>query len=173
MLKRPDTTTQRRTASRLTSPRRVLLATLIFVALAGPASSAALHPASHRWPARAAHTLSVADTTHLHYIHAAGSLLYEEGTAIGTLPGTMRAHVYIGPTTTGTFTIYVHGGGTINGHGTATMHGSGVYESFNGTLTATGGTGRYTHAHGHAGLYGTFDRKNYALLVQTTGRLAY
>jgi hypothetical protein len=172
MLKPPDTTMQRRTASRLTSPRWVLLAALIFGALAGPASSAARHPASHRWPARAARTLNATDTTHLHYIHAAGSLLYEEGTATGTLPGTMRAHVYIGPTTTGTFTIYVRGG-TINGHGTATMHGSGVYESFNGTLTATGGTGRYTHAHGHAGLYGTFDRKNYALLVQTTGRLAY
>jgi hypothetical protein len=172
MLKRPDTTIQRRTTSRLTSTRRVLLAALIFGALAGPASSAALHP-THRWPARATRTLNVTDTTHLRYIHAAGSLLYEEGTAIGTLPGTMRAHVDIGATTTGTFTIYVRGGGTIDGHGTALMHGSGVYESFNGTLTATGGTGRYTHAHGHAGLYGTFDRKNYALLVQTTGRLAY
>jgi hypothetical protein len=85
----------------------------------------------------------------------------------------MQAHVEIGPTTTGNFTIYVRGGGTIKGHGTATMHGSGIYESFSGTLVVTGGSGRYAHAHGRAGLYGTFDRKAYALLVQTTGRLAY
>jgi hypothetical protein len=173
MLKPPDTAPQRRTTSKLPSTRWVLLATLILVALAGPASAATLHPASHRWPARTAHTLNATDTAHLHYTHASGSLLYEEGTATGTLPGTMRAHVDIGPTTTGTFTFYVRGGGTISGHGNALMHGSGVYESFGGTLVVTGGTGRYTHAHGRAGLYGTFDRKNYALLVQTTGRLAY
>ncbi|MGH2853331.1 MAG: hypothetical protein ACRDLF_03955 [Solirubrobacteraceae bacterium] len=85
----------------------------------------------------------------------------------------MQAHIEVGPTTTGNFTIYVRGGGTIKGHGTATMHGSGTYESFSGTLVVTGGTGRYAHAHGKAGLYGTFNRKTYALLVQTTGRLAY
>jgi hypothetical protein len=160
-------------ASKPRTTKRLLLATLIFGALAGPASSAPLHPTTHRWPARAAHTLNATDTAHLHYTRASGSLLYEEGPATGTLPGTMRAHVDIGPTATGTFTIYPHGGGTINGHGTATMRGTGVYLSFSGTLTASGGAGRYAHAHGHAGLYGTFDRKNYALLVQTTGRLSY
>ncbi len=137
-----------------------------------PASSASLRSAAHRWLAHAARTLNATDTAHLHYLRASGSLLYEEGTATGTLPGTMQAHVNIGPTTTGTFTFYVRGGGTINGHGKL-MHGSGVYESFSGTFIVTGGTGRYTHAHGHAGLYGTFDRKNYALLVQTAGQLAY
>lgn len=159
--------------SKRRTTKRLLLAILIFGALAEPASSAPLHPATHRWPARAVHTLNATDTAHLHYIRASGSLLYEEGPATGTLPGTMRAHVNIGPTTTGTFTIYLRSGGTINGHGTGTMHGIGVYASFSGTLTATGGTDRYIHAHGHAGLYGTFDRKNYDLLVQTTGRLAY
>jgi hypothetical protein len=123
--------------------------------------------------AHAARTLNATDTAHLHYIHSSGSLLCEEGSATGTLPGSMSAHVNIGPTLSGNFTIYVHGGGTIKGHGTATPHGSGTYESFAGSLTVTGGTGRYTHAHGHAGLYGTFDRKTYALLIQTTGRLAY
>jgi hypothetical protein len=124
-------------------------------------------PAAH-----AAHTLNGTDTAHLHYIRSSGSLLYEEGSARGALPGTMRADLNVGPTFTGSFTIYTRYG-SIKGHGTATPHGSGRYESFGGTLVVTGGTGRYAHASGRAGLYGTFDRRTYALVVQTTGKLSY
>jgi hypothetical protein len=123
--------------------------------------------------AHAARTLNAADTAHLHYIHSSGSELIETGTATGTLPGSMNAHVNIGATISGTFTVTVRGGGSIKGHGSATPHGSGTYESYRGSLTVTGGTGRYTHARGHAGLYGTFNRKTYALVVQTTGQLSY
>jgi hypothetical protein len=119
-----------------------------------------------------AQTLKATDTAKLHYLKASGSTLYEEGVAKGTIPGTMRAHCTLGSTFTATFTIYTHGG-TIIGRGTATPHGSGVYESFAGKLTVTGGTGRYAHAHGHAGLYGTFNRRTYALVIQTTGSLSY
>jgi hypothetical protein len=84
----------------------------------------------------------------------------------------MRVRFNVGATFTGSFTIYTHAG-TIKGHGSATPHGSGAYESFAGSLIATGGTGRYAHAHGRAGLYGTFNRNNYALLVQTRGTLLY
>jgi hypothetical protein len=84
----------------------------------------------------------------------------------------MRVRLDLGTTFTGTFTIYANGG-SIEGHGSATPHGSGTYESFSGTLTVTGGTGRYAHAHGHGGLYGTFDRDSYALVIKTTGSLTY
>jgi hypothetical protein len=121
--------------------------------------------------ARAASTLNITDTAKLHYTGGSGSLLHESGSASGTLPGSMKAECNIGAELTTNFTIYT-AGGTIKGHGTATPHGSGIYESFAGTLVATGGTGRYAHAHGRAGLYGTFDRRNYALTVQTTGKLS-
>ena len=88
------------------------------------------------------------------------------------LPGSMHVHFDVGATFTGSFTIYTRGG-TIAGHGTATPHGSGIYESFAGTLVVSGGSGRYTHARGRAGLYGTFDRDSYGLVVQTTGTLLY
>jgi hypothetical protein len=88
------------------------------------------------------------------------------------LPGSMRVRLDLGTTFTGTFTIHASGG-SIEGHGSATPHGSGTYESFSGTLTVTGGSGRYAHAHGHGGLYGTFDRDNYALVIKTTGSLTY
>lgn len=122
--------------------------------------------------AHAAHVLKATDTAHLHYVSASGSLLLEEGKASGALPGSMRVHLNVGTTFSGTFTIYASGG-SIEGHGSAMPHGSGTYESFSGTLTVTGGTGRYAHAHGRGGLYGTFNRDNYALVVKTTGSLTY
>ncbi len=171
MTKPPTTSTWRLAAARTFAATGVIvLAISILAASAGTASPATAAQRSRS--AYAARILNATDTAHLHYVRSSGSLLFEEGAATGTLPGSMRAHVNIGPTTSGSFTIYTHGG-TITGHGSATMRGSGRYESFAGTLVVTGGTGRYTHAHGRAGLNGTFDRKTYALLVQTTGRLAY
>jgi hypothetical protein len=123
-------------------------------------------------PAALARSVKATDTAHLRYVSASGSLLREEGKATGTLPGSMRASVNVGATISGNFTIYTRGG-SIKGHGSATPHGSGVYESFAGSVTVTGGTGRYAHAHGHTRLYGTFNRNTYALVIQTTGTLSY
>jgi hypothetical protein len=134
-----------------------------------PASAYAAQPAGR---AHAAHVLNATDTAHLRYVSSSGSLLFDEGKASGTLPGSMRVHLNLGTTFTGRFTIYASGG-SIEGHGSAAPHGSGTYESFAGTLTVTGGTGRYAHARGHGGLYGTFDRENYALVIKTTGSLTY
>lgn len=120
----------------------------------------------------ASHTLNATDTAHLHYISGSGAELFEEGSASGNLPGKMQLHGEVGPTLSASFKVFLHGG-TISGRGTAKAHGAGRYESFAGSLTVTGGTGRYAHARGHAGLYGVFDRRTYALTVQTTGRLLY
>jgi hypothetical protein len=141
-------------------------------AVAHVSGTARAREAGHEVAARAARTLNATDTAYLHYLHSSGSLLFEEGSASGTLPGKMRAHCSVGATVTASFTLYTSGG-SINGHGTATPHGSGTYESFAGSLTVTGGSGRYAHAHGHAGLYGVFNRRTYALTIQTTGRLSY
>jgi hypothetical protein len=142
-----------------------IVAALVGIA-AAPAGSVAARTAF------AARALKARDTARLHYTAAVGSLLYEQGEASGTLPGTMHVKFDVASTFTGSFTIYTRAG-TIGGHGTATPHGSGVYESFAGSIVVTGGSGRYAHAHGHAGLYGTFDRETYGLLVQTTGTLIY
>jgi hypothetical protein len=98
--------------------------------------------------------------------------VFEEGTATGKLPGRMKADLTIGSTFTGSCTIYTQGG-SITGRGTATPHGSGRYESFHGTLAITGGTGRFAHAHGRTELYGTFDRRTFALVIQTKGDFSY
>lgn len=151
-------------------PRSILLT--LTAAMLATASAQVVASASRQPHAHATRALRASDTAHLHYISASGSLLYEAGRAVGTLPGGMHAHMRVSSTFTGTFTIYAHGG-SISGHGSARPHGSGLYESFAGTLVVTGGSGRFRHAHGRAGLYGTFNRRNYALVVQTTGTLYY
>jgi hypothetical protein len=150
--------------------RRVIvlpsLVTIAIVALALSSSSATGHATAH-----AVRVLDGTDTAHLHLVHS-GETLLEEGPASGTLPGRMRAELHIGPIYTGSFTIYTHNG-RITGSGRANPHGSGRYQSFAGTLTITSGSGLYAHVHGRDGLFGVFDRRSYAAVVTTTGRLSY
>jgi hypothetical protein len=148
-----------------------LLGALASAALLASGSAAARSSTSPP-PAHATRALRATDTAKLHYVSAAGSELLEQGKATGTIPGSMRAQVEIGATISGAFTIYTQGG-SIKGHGVATPHGGGVYESFAGSVVVTGGTGRFVHAHGHTGLYGTFNRNTYALTIQTTGTLSF
>jgi hypothetical protein len=126
----------------------------------------------HTVRASAARTLRGTETGHLHLARASGTLLYEEGPATGPLRGHMVAHLKVGATFSGSFSVYTRDG-SIAGHGTASPRGSGRYKSFAGTLTLIGGSGRYAHVRGHAGLYGTFDQRTDNLVVQTTGSLTY
>jgi hypothetical protein len=64
--------------------------------------------------------------------------------------------------------------GALIGSSFGKPHSSGdEYSSFAGTLTITHGTSHYKHAHGQGGFYGTINRGNDAVTVQTTGKLAY
>jgi hypothetical protein len=145
--------------------------TKLAVAAALAVCASAVLPAEAT-PAAVGRTLTATDTARLHYVSASGALLYEVGRASGTLPGSMRVHMLVGAAFSGSFTISVRGG-SISGHGRATPKGSGVYESFGGRLTVTSGSGRYRHARGTANLYGTFNRRTYALVIQTVGTLRY
>jgi len=123
-------------------------------------------------PAAAARTLNGGAAAHLHLIQAEGSLLTEEGPVTGALAGSMRAQLHTGALFSASFTLHTHQG-TITGCGTARPHGTGRYQSFSGSFTATGGSGRYAHVKGHAGLYGVLDRRTDSVVIQTTGTLTY
>lgn len=124
--------------------------------------------------ARAARTVSVNDTGHLKRLHASGEIFIEEGAVSGTLPGTAKVRLDVGEQITASFTIRVDRGDSIVGTGRATPSSSARYTSFAGTLTVTGGTGRYAHAHGSGKLYGALERKSDNLTVQTReGTLDY
>lgn len=150
-----------------------LAGSLAFLAIGALSmSAAATSSAQHHAAAHAAPSLDGTVTAHLHLVRPDGTRLYEEGPVTGSLPGSMRAVIDTGKLFTGAFTIDTHGG-SIEGRGTGTPHGRGRYQSFSGTLTITGGSGWYSHAHGRAGLYGTFDRRTYAVVIQTTGSFQY
>lgn len=120
----------------------------------------------------AAHTTAATDTAHLHLISSPGSLLLEEGTASGTLPGWLKVRFDVGPTVSAKFAIYTKGG-TIQGHGAGKLRSAGLYSTFGGWLQITGGTGRYAHARGSGGLYGAINRRNDSLTIKTTGKISY
>ena len=146
------------------------------------AATAALMLASLPWLAAgasgqprartAANTLRVNDTGHLRLLKSFGGVLLEEGRASGTLPGSARVRMVIGSIVTASFTIVARDG-SIAGRGRATLHSSGRYTSFGGSLSVTGGSGRYAHAYGIGRLYGVIDRRTDALTVQAIGSLRY
>jgi hypothetical protein len=148
--------------------RFVALAVPVLIAAATPVTTVALG-AAH---ARAAHAISGDDNATLHYVHAQGSTIFEEGQATGSIPGHVRAWLRIEAMFTGTFTISTKNG-SITGRGNAKPHSSGPIESFAGTFTVSGGTGRYAHAHGRGQLYGTFRRSNYEVILQPRGTIHY
>jgi hypothetical protein len=148
---------------------RLLGAALATAALIGPGTLSAAAQASR---ATAAARMQVSDTAHLHFVRRERPMLFEQGSASGTLPGSMRASLHLGTSFSASFTISTRRG-SLRGHATATPHGSGRYQSFAGSIMVSGGSGRYAHAHGHAALYGVFDLRTYALTVQTTGTVSY
>ncbi|HLM84796.1 MAG TPA: hypothetical protein VK272_01265 [Solirubrobacteraceae bacterium] len=145
----------------------MLLATTATLAAVGAAATPAWGAAAHD-----ARTLAGNAAAHLHLVKAEGSQLIEEGSVAGVLIGSVRAQLHTGALFTASFTIRTRDG-AITGRGQATPHGSGRYQSFAGSFTATGGSGRYAHIRGRAGLYGVFDRRSESVLIQTSGTLTY
>jgi hypothetical protein len=141
--------------------------------MAGALATSPVQAAPSR-PALAARALNITDTAHLHFIReTAASVLIDEGKALGGLPGVVKVGFEVGAAVKASFTLTGRNGAVI-GSGLAKPHSSGgEYSSFAGTLTITHGTGRYLHAHGQGGFYGTINRGNDAITVQTTGTLAY
>jgi hypothetical protein len=124
-------------------------------------------------PALAA-TLSVKDRARLKLVGSRENTLIETGKATGTLPGTVKVYFTLhGVHATSRFTIYAKGG-AISGVGTGTVKsGKTGYDSFGGTLKLTGGSGRFGHAHGSGGLYGSLYKLDESINVQVDGTLHY
>ncbi len=152
---------------------RVILVLIFFAPISFLLAASNAKQASAEPTAQLARTLNVTDEAHLRVTHGSGELLQEEGRATGALPGTVRVSFRIGATVTGSFTIYPSSGGSLSGQGSARLRSTGTYSSFGGSMTITHGTGRYAHAYGHGGFYGTVNRHNDATVVQTTGSLTY
>ncbi|MGH2903943.1 MAG: hypothetical protein ACRDK7_10215 [Solirubrobacteraceae bacterium] len=146
---------------------------LVFV-MAGAAFALTGHATDASRPAaRTASALRVRDEGHLHYVSDNATQIIDEGHVSGTIPGEGRVQfTYNGsPNVSARFTI--HGAhGSISGEARAKLSNpSTLTPSFSGDLTITGGSGRYTHAHGRGKLYGVFHRHGYGLIMQAIGEL--
>jgi hypothetical protein len=145
-------------------------ATAATILLACAASASAAGPSAV--PAR---SLGVKDEAKLHLVHSSGSTLIDEGTATGTIPGTVKLEfTYDGsPTVSATFTISAHGSSLRVKASGKLSSPTNPRPSFAGTITVIGGRGRYSHAKGTGKLYGVFYRRSYNMTVQTQGTVEY
>jgi hypothetical protein len=143
------------------------LAAVLSAAFAGATASGAA-------TARAAGTLLLSETGHLHLTSHHGFTLNEQGSASGTISGTIYIHLNVVSTNRVTAEVSIYpSGGSITGEATASYHPSGGVATFSGTMSVVRGTGRYSGARGSGlGFTGTVRRSNDAVTVHVNGRMS-
>lgn len=152
---------QRRSDTSLAAALAVLLGLL----LGATASRAAT--------AHSARTLLLNETGHLRLTSHHGFTLNEKGSASGTISGTIYIHLNVVSTNRVTAEVNIYpSGGSLTGHVTASYRPAGATASFNGTMSISRGTGRYSHASGSGlSFTGTIQRSNDAVTVHVNGRM--
>jgi hypothetical protein len=127
-------------------------------------------------PAKAveAKTLTITETGNLHRTGHSGLKLNEQGTASGTIKGTIYIHLdVVSPNrVTAEVSIYPKGG-SLTGSGSANYRVNGGTASFSGTLSILRGTGSYAGAHGSGLAFsGTIQRLSGAVTVHVSGKIS-
>jgi len=125
--------------------------------------------------AQASRTISLTETGRLHLTSHRAFTLNEQGSASGTISGTIYIHLHVVSTNRVTAELNIYpSGGSLTGYASASYHPSGAVASFNGTMSIARGTGRYSHAHGNGlSFTGTIRRENDAVSVRVSGRMSY
>jgi hypothetical protein len=145
------------------------LAALMLALWAGGVSFAA--PSAH---AAKRKTLNLTDTAHLHLTRKNGNVIYEKGTATGTLPGTVTARLVTGVTkVTGTVTFHSSGGGSLTMSAVGYPQSASTVTRFTGNIAVRKGTGRFKNALGSGTFSGTANRKTWAITAYARARLTY
>jgi hypothetical protein len=122
-----------------------------------------------------ARSLSIRDEGRLRFVTSSGSQVIDEGSVRGALPGEARVHfTYNGnPVVYASFVINGAGWSLYGRANCRLSNPNSPAPSFRGSLTLTGGAGRYARAHGSGELFGVFYRRSYALDIQAIGHLQY
>jgi hypothetical protein len=122
----------------------------------------------------AARTLSLNETGHLHRTSSSGLKLNEQGSASGTIKGTIYIHLdVVSPNrVTAEVNIYPNGG-SLTGSGSANYRVNGGTASFSGTMSINRGSGSYAHAHGSGlSFSGTIQRLSGSVTVHLSGSMS-
>jgi hypothetical protein len=124
--------------------------------------------------AGAARTLTLSESGRLHLTSKQGFTLNEQGSASGTITGTIYIHLHLTSTSKVTAEVSIYpSGGSLSGNGSATYRVEGAYAVFTGTLAITRGSGKYSRARASALRFtGTIQRRNDAVTVRVSGPLS-
>ncbi len=138
---------------------------------AAPPAAALAAPAP---AALAARTFSLDEAGSLHATSKHGFTLNEQGSASGTIRGTIYVHLTIVSTRRVTAEVNIYPrGGSISGVGTASYERGTTLATFSGSASITHGTGSYAHAHGSGlSFSGTIARSTDAVTVHVSGRVS-
>lgn len=123
--------------------------------------------------AHAARTLYLNESGRLHLTSHHGFTLNEQGSATGTIRGTIYIHLTVSSTNhvSAEVNIYPHGG-SLTGDASASYHVHGATASFDGTMRIVRGTGGYAHASGSGlSFSGTIQRSSDAVSVSLRGHM--
>lgn len=136
----------------------------------GAGTASAAEPTAHA----ARKTINISEKVRLKLVRKSGSVLYERGTARGTLRGRVSARFVVTVTkVTGYVTIYPRGGGSLTINVVGYPRSAGVKARFTGTMAVRRGTGRYARALGSGSFSGTVNRRTWAATVNASARLTY
>jgi hypothetical protein len=122
----------------------------------------------------AARTQSFDINSTLHLIGHPGHILNEQGTFSGTQSGTIAIRFTSVSSTSGeaTFTAYPTGG-SVSGRTSTKGEVVGAKVYFSGSMTITGGTGKWAHASGRGlGFSGVVDRRSFHATTHMTGTIS-
>jgi hypothetical protein len=124
--------------------------------------------------ALAARTVSLRETGHLHRTSSSGLKLNEQGSASGTIHGTIYIHLNVVSPNRVTAEVNIYpSGGSLTGSSSASYHVNGGTASFSGKMSIKRGTGSYSHAHGSGlNFSGTIQRLSGAVTVHLSGKLS-
>jgi hypothetical protein len=166
------------TSSRFAPAPHAVLLTLATLACAVFAAAAPARTATARASSaitgRASGTISLSDTGHLHLTSHHAFTLNEQGSASGTISGTIYIHLNVVSTNRVTAEVSIYpAGGSLTGYATASYRPSGAVATFSGTMAVQRGTGRYSGARGSGLTFtGTIQRTNDAVTVHVSGRMS-
>ncbi|HEY2719474.1 MAG TPA: autotransporter [Solirubrobacteraceae bacterium] len=123
---------------------------------------------------RIARSLSLNESARLHLTSHRGLTLNEQGSASGTISGTIFIHLHVASTNRVTAEVSIYpNGGSITGLASASYRPSGAVATFSGTMNVARGTGRYAHASGSGlSFTGTIRRTDDAVTVRVSGRMS-
>jgi hypothetical protein len=145
------------------------LAALMLAVCAGGVSSAA--PSAHDAKRK---TLNLSGTAYLHLTRKNGNVIYEKGTATGTLPGTVTARFVTGVTkVSGTVTFRPYSGGSLTLNAVGYPKSAATKTRFTGNVAVRKGSGRFRNALGSGTISGTANRKTWAITVYARARITY